>query len=48
MCGVAANYLSKWADSEENEAIQDVVVKITELTNSWVDVQKEFISQSAV
>jgi hypothetical protein len=41
----AAIYLSKWADNEENEAIQDVVLKITELTNSWVDVQKDLISQ---
>lgn len=40
----AAIYLSKWADNEENEAIQDVVLKITELTNSWVDVQKDLIS----
>ncbi|XP_064601843.1 uncharacterized protein LOC135467871 [Liolophura sinensis] len=37
----AAQYMLKWAENEENRAVQDVVAQLAELNLVWTEVQKD-------
>ncbi|XP_065844526.1 uncharacterized protein [Oscarella lobularis] len=39
----ASSYVSKWAETEESDAIQDVATNMAELNACWTEIQKEMI-----